>query len=192
LLASVDDVQRLIAERENALNAAKEGAATTVNLLNMTVDLEALKRQLKATPLFEPTLSVSGNMNLFKLSAGASVSLTISPDQYKKKERTDIEASIADKEADLALERANVGLEVNMAEQGISVAREVLGKSLKDYENSQIQYREAQLLYQQGERTDLELEQTSLAQFSSSIQLFSAAVDLYKNLGDLLQLYLLD
>ncbi len=189
---SVDDVQRLIAERENALETAKEGAAITVNLLNLTVELEALKRQLKATPLLEPTLSVSGNMNLFNLSAGASVSLTISPDQYKKKERADIEASIADKEADLALERANVGLEMNMAEQGISVAREVFDKSMKDYENSQIQYREAQLLYQQGERTDLELEQTGLAQFSSSIQLFSAAVDLYKNLGDLLQLYLFD
>ena len=189
---AVDDVSKLVDAREADLQAAAAGGAVTVDLLNQAVELEALRRKLKATPLFKPSLSLSGNMSLFDFRAGASLSISFSPDQFQTKERAEIEAAIADKELDLALAQAYVDLEVRMLTQSVSFAREALQISLSDYESSQIQYRETELLHQRGERTALELEQSGLSVFSSSIRLFSSAVELYRNLGDLLKLYLLD
>ena len=190
---STDSVLLLIGAREKELEAAEAGDAATVNLLNRAVELDALKQQLEATPVFQPTISVTGNVSPFGyLRAGAGVSVTFSPDQIQTEERADIEAAIADKALDLVLEQSNVDLEVRMLKQGISVAKEALDISISDYENSEIQYKEAKLLFDLGERTELELESSELALFSSSIGLFVSAVDLYKNLGDLLGLYLLD
>ena len=174
--------------------AAEANGAATVSLLNQIVELEALKQQLDATPVFQPTISVSGNASypLSTFTAGASVSITFSPDQIQTEERGEIETAIADKEFDLTLEQANVDLEVRMLNQSISVAREALSISLSDYESSEIQFKEAELLFDRGERTELELEESELSLLSSSIGLFVSAVDLYRNLGDLLKLYLLD
>ncbi len=189
---STDDVLLLVRERETNLEAAGAYAAATVALLNLAVETEALKRRLKATPVFRPSLSLTGTMNFNSFRTGAGVSLTLSPDQFQHEERNELSEAIADKEADLVLEQANVTLEVRMAEQSISVAREALDISIKDYTNAEIQNRESQLLHERGERTDLELERSNLSLFSASIRVFSSAVDLYANLGDLLRLYLLD
>ena len=190
---STDAVLMLIAAREKKLAAAGAGEAATVNLLNQAVELEALNQQLEATPVFEPTISVTGNVSPFgNLRAGAGVSITFSPDQINTEERVEIMTDIADKELDLTLEQANVELEVRMLEQSISVAREALEISMSDYQNSLVQYQEAELLFKLGERTELELEASELSLFSGSIGLFVSAVDLYVNLGDLLQLYLLN
>ncbi len=188
-----DDVQLLLETRGKELEAARTGEAATVGLLSLAVELEALKRQLKATLVFQPNISVSGNVNPFgSLRAGASVSVTFSPDQIQVEERDDIKTAIADKEFDLALEQANLNLEVRMLEESVAVAREAVTISKSDYESSFIQFKEAELLFQRGERTELELETSELSLFSSSIGLFAAAVDLYRNMGDLLRLYRLD
>jgi len=189
---STDSVLLLIAAREEELTAAEAGEAATVDLLNQAVELEALKQQLEETPVFEPTISVTGSVSGFdSLRASAGVSVTFSPDQIQTDEREEIETDITDKEFDLSLEQANVELEAKMLKQNISVAREALDISISDYDNSLVQYEEAKLLFDLGERTELELEESELSLFSSSIALFASAVDLYMNLGELLGLYLL-
>jgi hypothetical protein len=189
---ATEDVLLLVKEREAELSSAENSEAATVNLLRLAVEVEALKLQLKATPRFQPSLSLRGSVNFNDLKAGAGVSLTLSPEQFKSEERAEIQKSITDKESDLTLEQANVDLEVRMLNQSIAIAREALDISISDYESSKIQYEETKLLYARGERTELELEQSNLTEFSSSITVFSSAVELYKTLGDLLKLYLLD
>ena len=186
---SVDEVLLMVESREKELSAAREGSAATVNLLNRAVELEALRQQLSETRVFQPSLSVSANVNYFDFKAGTSVSITLSPNQFGREERADISEAIADKELDLNLEQANLDLELRMLEQSISVAREALDISLNDYENALIQYKETEFLLRQGERTAVELNESNLSLFSAQIRLYSSATDLYRNLGDLLLLY---
>lgn len=186
---SVEEMLLLVDAREAELKSAKEGEPVTVSLLNRAVELEALKMQLDSTPLFNPNLSVSANLNYMNLGAGTSVSITLSPNQFQREERDDISAAILDKELDLNLEEANLSLELKMLEQSISVAKEALEISLTDYESAEVQFRETEFLFGLGERTQIELEASELSLFSSQIRLFTSATDLYKNLGDLLLLY---
>ena len=186
---TVDQVLLMISARDGELEGLPPESAATVALLNRVVELEALNRQLDETPVFDPKLSISANINYFDFKAGSSVSITLSPNQFQAEERAEIRDSIADKEFDLSLEQANLQLELRMLEQSISVAREALEISINDYENVEVQYKESELLFKQGERTAVELEETKLSLFSSRIRLYTSATDLYKNLGDLLLLY---
>jgi len=189
---STGDVLDLVAKREAELKNAEAGQTASVSLLNLAVEIEALKQELEETPVFQPSLTLSGNMNFNDFRAGGGVSLSLSPEQFQTEERDDLLEEIADVESDLVLEQANVDLEVGMLKQSISIAREALQISISDYDNYQIQYDETKLLHERGERTDLELERSGLDLFFRSITVFSSAVDLYRNLGDLLIFYLLD
>ena len=186
---AVEEILAMVETRDRELKEAQDGMATTVELLHCAVELESLNRQLKETPVYKPDVSISAFLNYTAIKAGATVSFSLSPNQFHTDERGDILTDIADKESDLRLEQANLDLEVRMLKQNISVAREALQVSLNDYTNAQSMVKETQLLLDQGQRTTIELRETELALFASRIQLFTAAADLYKNLGDLLLLY---
>ncbi|MBT3274970.1 MAG: TolC family protein [Spirochaetales bacterium] len=186
---TTDDVLLMITGRESQLEEAVLGNPSTVNLLNRAIELEALKQQLDDTPVFEPNLSISANINYFDFRAGSTVSITLSPNQLQTDERDDLVIAIEDKKLDLDLEQANLELDLRMLDQSISIAREALEISLNDYENAQVQFSEAELLFTYGERTAIELETAELSLYSSQIKLYTSAVDLYKTLGDLLLLY---
>lgn len=188
---AAEEILSMIRTRENELNTAMSRNPSSVSLLNTMIELEALNRQLKQTPAFLPSVSLSANTNFPFSQARASVSFSVSPNDIALEERDDIKQSIAWKQLDLEIEHQSIELEKKMLEKSLAVAKEALQISQNSLDAANRRFEENKYLHDLGEKLDIELEESELSVFSAEINLLRSAVDLYRTLGDFLLLYII-
>jgi hypothetical protein len=159
-------------------------------LAHLELDLEALRAELKSTPLWRPDFDLSASLGLPDPSKyNFAASLSFSPADINNDEREDLQEEIDEKIVDIRSEQYELSLQKQLIEQSIAIARQACEAATLAREQAAIILRESQFLHKQGELTVFELEQASLSLRSAEIDSFAAAADLYQAQSELLMLH---
>lgn len=198
--ASADEILSLIPARD-ALLAEKKKAAQggSLALRQAEINLESLRQQLAATPVYRPSLGLSGKVSYnpsapaesSPFSGSGSLSFSFSPSEIKSDERASLLQSIAEAERDIELERMALRLQASVADQSLAVARQVLESRKAELLQAETTLAEARLLLEQGERTSLEVEQSRINLESTRMRLFQAAAGVLDAQAKILLSYVL-
>jgi outer membrane protein TolC len=187
---SLEELTELIRKREERVAALASERPSSLTLATLQLELEALRSELKATPLWRPDLNLSASVDLqdpskFNLAA----SLSYSPNDLRKDEREDLQEKIDEKLVDIRSERYALSLQKQLAEQGIAIARQAWEAATLAGQQAASTLQESELLYRQGQLTVFEIEQARLSLESAQIDTYRAAADLYGTQSELLMLY---
>ena len=155
---------------------------TSLSQLNLQVELRSLTRQLAATSLFNPTISISSDSNLPFTQISGTLSLSLSPGDYQKEERDTIQELITEAEDDIALESTILKIELEMLERLIASSEKLYESASRSLETAETNFDEISFDFDAGDRTALELEEARLS-------LSSAAHNRYQHAVGLLSLY---
>jgi outer membrane protein TolC len=195
-----DELLALIPARDAALSEKRKAAPVgSLALRQAEINLESLREQLAATPVYRPNLGLSGRVSYTsspapgspEFSGSGSVSLSFSPSEIKTDDRASISRSIAEAERDIELERMALRLQASIADQALAVARQVLESRRAELLQAETAHAEARLLLEQGERTSLEIEQSRISMESARMRLFQAAAGVLDAQAEILLSYLL-
>jgi hypothetical protein len=183
----IDAIESELNRRKNRIET-EEASALSTGVITAEIELRSLEGELKATPVIEPTLSISANANLPFTSVNGSVSFTLSPAQYNGDKRDDLKHDIEDKSEDLEIEKLSLEFEINMIKRQIESAERLYATSVTSVESARIAFEEAEFLHAEGDRTDTELEEARLNLDSANQNRYKNAVNLLSVYDDLLQL----
>ncbi len=186
---SFDELASLIDQRKARLASFENEHPSSQSLEILNTELEALKAQLAATPVWRPSLSANASVSLPSPSVSVGVSLTFSPSQIKTDDRKDLEDSISEKIMDIKTETFALEIQKKMLLKNIAIAEQALASAKLSWKKADLALKETELLHSQGKRTDLELEQERLNLRSAEIQSFSSASALYAALSEYLMLF---
>jgi len=177
LLARIPVLDAEIAARR------KSGQVGSLTLRKAEITLTSLKAELAATPVYRPSLGLSGQLSYdptpgyggASLSGSGSLTYSFSPSEIKTDDRAGISQSITETAYEIELERLALGLQASVSDQALAVARQVLETRTADLAQAEATLKEARLLLEQGERTSLEVEQARISAESARTRVFQAA-----------------
>jgi len=197
----VDELLSLIPIRDASLAEKRKAAPVgSLTLRQAEINLESLREQLSATPVYRPNLGLSGQLSYSSaivppasssFSGSGTVSFSFSPSEIKADERASLSRSIAEAERDIELERMALRLQASIADQALAVARQVLESRRAELLGAETAHAESRLLLEQGERTSLEVEQSRISMESARMRLFQAAAGVLDAQAEILLSYLL-
>ena len=192
---SLGDLEDRIAQRSTRImqiTEADEGKSRPVSstMSSLKLDLEALRKELKATPVWRPDFSIIGSIG-FPDTKKSSVGLTLTfaPSDIKKDDRQDIADGIADTMADIQMEEYNLDLQRQLLERSIEIAEQAFEAAKVVRAQADLALRETEFLYTQGDRTVFERDKARLTLQNAELECFSSAVDWYVALGEMLALF---
>lgn len=187
---SLQELKELIHKREEQTAQVAVAQSGSQALAHLELELEALRAELKSTPLWRPDLDLSTSLGLPDPSKyNLAASLSFSPADIKNDEQEDLQEEIDEKLVDIRSEQYELSLQKQLIEQSIAIARQACEAAILAREQAALILRESQFLHKQGELTVFELEQASLSLRSAEIDSFRAAADLYQAQSELLMLY---
>jgi hypothetical protein len=183
--ASMEELTALVAARDAAIAALPAGSTASLALGTLQIDRDTLQKQLAATPLYSPSLSVSGSVS-YPLDASASISFSFSPSDFKTSERTKIADSLSQKDQEIEIERMAVTLQAEVQEQALAVARQALEARQAEVKQAQTALAEAKILETQGRATSLERRQAEIDLASAQARLYAAVTSVLAAQADIL------
>ena len=175
---------------EAARNAGSQPWSQTLESQRITVDI--LTERRSATMLLRPDLTVSASTDTAFRSPSVSLSVSFSPSQWARDDRSDLDEDIADARIRLAIEEQSLALEENLVRRLIEIADRDSVIARSDLDRAILDLSETQVLFSLGERTSVELRQGELTVESRTRALYQALLDLNGALNDALVLYGID
>jgi hypothetical protein len=189
---SLPELNERLRGREERIAVLTDEKPSSLTLAGLELELEALRSELKATPLWRPDLNLSASLGLPDPSKyNLAASLSFSPNDLKSDEREDLQQSIDETLVDIRTECYALSLQKQLIEQNIAIARQAWEAASLAEQQAALTLQESELLHQQGELTVFELDQARLSLASAQIDSYSAAADLYGAQSELLMLYVL-
>ena len=177
----IDEIVTVLEARRGEILAGIDDIATS-SLISAQIELSALENQLRETPIFEPTISISANADLPFSSVSGGVSISLSSAQYSGDERSDLKADINDQREAIEVEKLSVTFEVDMLRRQMASAEELYESSVSSVENAEMSFEETKYYHEIGERTDVDLEE-------ARINLIVSEQNRLKNAANLLGIY---
>jgi outer membrane protein TolC len=174
-----------VASRDGEIAKLANPASASLSLRSLQIELDALKEQLAATPVYTPSLSVSADVS-FPLSGSAGVSFSFSPSEIRTDDRARIAQSIIQKQAEIEIETLSVRLQSQVLVQALAMARSALESRQAEVTQAETSLAESKVLLSQGQVTSLETRQAELDLRSSQARLFAAAVSVLRAQADIL------
>ncbi len=186
---SAKTLEKLVRQRTLYLEGAASMQAASLTLENLQSELETLDGDLKQTWVYRPDLSLSASLDVPTTQFGATISYSISPQDFKTDERKTLQENVEAKKQDIALELFKLDLAKEMAISNVQTFQEMAVLEQSALDDARTTLQETQLLYEQGERTALELEQAEVSLLSSDIKYLSTLCDLYNAQAEVLKLF---
>jgi outer membrane protein TolC len=174
---SLEELAGLAASRQAQVADLSPAQAGSLELRTLEIERDALREKLAATPLYTPDLSVAAHVS-WPLAAGASLSFSISPADFKADERASIQRSILSREKELEIERKTAGLQAEVRREALAAAREVVEAREAEVGMAETSLAESRLLLSQGRATSLETRQAEIDLQSAEARQYSALVSL--------------
>lgn len=184
---SIEEIEAAIESRRNRISEETD-QATTESVRSSQIALAALEAQLEATPLFDPSVSVSANADLPFSSVSLSASITLSPSQYQREERDDLAEAIAEQLETIEIEQRLLEFEIGMLIRQIESAERLYTVSIASEESARVACENTSYYHELGDQTDLELEEARISLESAQLNRYRNAVSLLSTLGDLVEL----
>lgn len=163
-----------------------------VRLLEM--ELEALRRQLKATPVFDPSVSISGNVNgdIDDPAGGPTfslgVTLNLSPRSFDPYERNALQEDIEDKIDSIEAKKYSLETSLKSALTSYEIQQFYIEETARKLENQKSSLEQTKYLYEIGEKLQLDILSAELAVKNAEQSLRSARYDLLRAYYDFLVL----
>ncbi len=163
-----------------------------VKLLEM--ELDALRRQLKATPGFDPSVSISGSVNgdiddpaggpMFSLG----VTLNLSPRSFDTYERSALQEDIEDKIENIEEKKYSLETSLKTALINYEIKQFYIEEMERNLENQKANLEQTKYLYEIGEKLQLDILSAELAVKNAEQALRSARYDILRAYYDFLVL----
>jgi len=186
---SAETLNELVRQRTVYLERAASLQAASLNLENLQTELKTLEGELKQTWAYRPDFSLSASLDVPTTQFGATISYSISPQDFKTEERKTLQENVEAKKQDIALELFRLDLEKEMTLSNVETFQEMAVLERSALDNARTTLQETQLLYEEGERTALELEQAEVSLLSSNIKYLSTLSSLYQAQAEVLRLF---
>ena len=176
---SPDQLITLAEDRSSLVEQVQGKVPASEQLAVLTLQLEALEAELRATPVWTPDLGIYARVDLPETTLTMGLNFSFSPKQIRNDDRETLMADIEEIQLDIQVEIFSIGLQKDLLKQSIVISEQALEASLLQKEKDTVALQEVELLFQQGRRTSLELDQMRLNLRRDVIQSFRAAAELY-------------
>jgi len=177
---SEDELSALIAEAKAGLGKAED--ARSYELYQLESSLASLVREQEATWAWQPSVSLSAKTGLDFKSLNLGLSFSLSFDQFKFDEKSELDESIALKRQEIARKKIDIGYAVRQLELQAETQEEGLKVQALSAALAEASYAESEARFAAGGIDSSELE-------ASRLDLEEARLSLIQSYADLLATY---
>jgi outer membrane protein TolC len=158
----LDELERLVAQRQRTLDSLSNSASTSQTLETLEAELAYLESTAESIDTFDSDLTFSTSYEVEDQIFKAGVTVNLSPSNWNNEKKLDSALDISMQQQEIEQAQATLALQVQLQQQRVKLETESVQVAQLGVEQQVRNLEEAEYLLELGERTALEIAEQKL------------------------------